>query len=97
MRLISTGTCCPRSPVLCALKSTPMPPGLSGPGQEAAHIIVERRTAPRKEWVENKTLEVELARPTRAAYRIRAANASGKSGFSNVVTVELGGEVMRGR
>jgi len=82
-----------------------MPPGLSGPGQEAAHIIVERRTAPRKEWVENKTLEatatsyvdIELARPTRAAYRIRAANASGKSGYSNVVTVELGGEVMRGR
>ena len=75
------------------------------PAQDAAHIVIERRTAPPKVWAEIKTVpanstsyeDMELARLTRAAYRIRAANSSGKSGYSNVVTVEFGGVAGRGR
>jgi hypothetical protein len=67
------------------------------PGQDASGIVIERRADPGKAWMEIKTLagnatsyeDMELARLTRAAYRIRAVNASGKSGYSNVVALEL--------
>jgi hypothetical protein len=67
------------------------------PAHEAeTHIVVERRADRQKGWVAVKTLpgdasyeEREDAKVSSVAFRVRAANASGKSGYSNVETVVL--------
>jgi hypothetical protein len=63
----------------------------------ADHIIVERRAGAKKQWIELKTVpgnaasyeDAELSALKTAAYRIRAANASGKSGYSDVALATL--------
>jgi hypothetical protein len=58
----------------------------------AQHIIIERRVDNQKQWAELKTLpgnatsyqDAELPTLKNAAYRIRAADTSGKSGYSDV-------------
>jgi len=61
-------------------------------------IVVERRVDRQKGWVELKTLpgdtsyeEREDAKVSSVAFRVRAANAYGKSGYSNVETVVVSG------
>ncbi len=66
-------------------------------GDAADHIIIERRIGAQKQWTEIKTLpgnaasyeDAELPSLKTAAYRIRAANASGKSGYSDVATAAM--------
>jgi len=66
-------------------------------GDAADHIIIERRPGKQKQWTEIKTLpgnvasyeDAELPALKTAAYRIRAANASGKSGYSDVATAAM--------
>jgi hypothetical protein len=67
-------------------------------------IVVERRVDPEKGWMEVKTLpgnasyeEREDAKVSSVAFRVRAANASGKSGYSNVETVVLSGGAKSGQ
>ena len=69
---------------------------LTWPPTRAAeeHIVVERRVGGEKNWMEAKTVpgdgsyeEREDAKVSSVAFRVRAANASGKSGYSNVETV----------
>jgi len=61
------------------------------------HIIIERRAGEQKQWAKIKTVpgnatsyeDAELPALKTAAYRIRAANASGNSGYSDVATAAL--------
>ncbi len=63
----------------------------------ADHIIIERRAGEQKQWAKIKTVpgnatsyeDAELPALKTAAYRIRAANASGNSGYSDVATAAL--------
>jgi len=63
-------------------------------GDAASRIIIERRAGAQKQWTEIKTLpasaasyeDTEWSTLTAAAYRIRSANAYGKSGYSDIAT-----------
>jgi hypothetical protein len=63
----------------------------------ADHIIIERRSDAQKQWTEIKTVagnaasyeDAELSTLKTAAYRIRAATTSGKSGYSDVALATL--------
>lgn len=63
----------------------------------AGHIIIERRADNQKQWAELKTIpgnaasyeDTGLSTLKTAAYRIRATNASGKSGYSDIALAAL--------